>query len=101
MGWCAYCTNYPPAEQAEEGDEVRDCELCKNFTLSPMTDVCKNCGIAMLNFEKRSLTNADRIRHMSDEELAEWIRDQIIDRNIGIPSETWLAWLREEVAENE
>lgn len=27
----------------------------------------------MLNFEKRSLTNADRIRAMSDEELADFI----------------------------
>ena len=41
--------------------------------------------------------NADRIRSMSDEELAEFIRDQIIDRNIGIPTETWLDWLKQEV----
>lgn len=41
-------------------------------------------------------TNADRIRAMSDEELAEFIRGLIIDRNIGIPSETWLDWLRQE-----
>ena len=44
----------------------------------------------------RCITNADRLRSMTDEELAEWIRDQIIDRNIGIPSETWLDWLRQE-----
>ena len=41
-------------------------------------------------------SNADRIRSMTDEKLAEWIRDQIIDRNIGIPSETWLDWLKQE-----
>lgn len=46
---------------------------------------------------KKPINNADRIRSMSDEELAKWIRDQIIDRNIGIPSETWLDWLRQEV----
>lgn len=39
-------------------------------------------------------TNADRIRSLSDEELARFIRDQIIDRNIGIPTETWLDWLK-------
>ena len=42
-------------------------------------------------------TNADRIRQMSDEELARFIRDQIIDRNIGIPTETWLSWLKSPV----
>lgn len=41
-------------------------------------------------------THADRIRAMSDEELARFIHDQIIDRNIGIPTETWLDWLRQE-----
>lgn len=46
--------------------------------------------------KKHPRTNADRIRGMSDEELAVFIRDQIIDRNIGIPSETWLDWLKEE-----
>ena len=45
----------------------------------------------------REMTNADRIRAMSDEELAEFICDQIIDRNIGIPPETWLDWLKQEV----
>lgn len=49
--------------------------------------------------EAYTMTNADRIRSMTDEELAEWIRDQIIDRNIGIPSETWLEWLKKEVEE--
>lgn len=45
---------------------------------------------------RKPQTNADRLRAMSDEELAEWISGQIIDRNIGIPSETWLDWLRQE-----
>lgn len=87
-------------------DEVRDCDLCKNSALSPMSDVCRTCGIAMLNFEKRSLTNADRIRAMSDEELAEYHAD-----NCGCPHDPivfgcrmatigcigcWLDWLREE-----
>ena len=43
------------------------------------------------------VTNADRIRAMTDEELAEWLCDQIVDRNIGVPPETWLEWLKQEV----
>ena len=42
-------------------------------------------------------TNADKIRAMSDEELAEFIDRQIIDRNIGVPVEAWLDWLKKEV----
>jgi len=41
-------------------------------------------------------TNADRIRSMTDEELAEFIRSQIIARNIGLPVEAWLDWLKKE-----
>ncbi len=40
-------------------------------------------------------TNADRIRSMTDEELAEFINSQIIDRNIGVSVEAWLDWLRD------
>ena len=38
-----------------------------------------------LMFHPAIITNADRIRAMTDEELAVWIHDQIIDRNVGIP----------------
>ena len=41
-------------------------------------------------------TNADRIRSMTDEELAKFISMQIIDRNIGVPIEAWLDWLKKE-----
>ena len=41
-------------------------------------------------------TNADRIRSMTDEELAGFISSQIIDRNIGVPVESWLDWLKQE-----
>ena len=46
--------------------------------------------------KRKPITNGDRMRGMTDEELAMFIRDQIIDRNIGIPSETWLEWLKQE-----
>lgn len=41
-------------------------------------------------------TNADRIRSMTDKELAGFISSQIIDRNIGVPVESWLDWLKRE-----
>jgi hypothetical protein len=73
---CVYCT--------EDG-------YCEKYSDDEVTSWCVQ---GPCKDERPS--NADRIRSMSDEELAEWIRDQIIDRNIGIPSETWLDWLRQE-----
>ena len=45
---------------------------------------------------KKPPTNYDLLIQKTPEEMAEWIRDQIIDRNIGIPSGIWLDWLKEE-----
>ena len=66
---------------------------------------CKNCKSDCaekgIDHEKQSClgylgnTNADRVRSMTDEELAEFISNQIIDRNIGVPIETWLDWLQQ------
>ena len=44
----------------------------------------------------KSRTNYDKIRSMSIEELALFIHDQIIDRNIGVSVIAWLDWLRQE-----
>lgn len=79
---------------------MRDCDLCKNFTLSPMSDVCRTCGIAMLNFEKRSLTNYDRVHAMNEEEFAQWLCDiagwlQMFEGRV----HPILDWLRQEVDE--
>jgi len=67
---------------------VKDCESCVHEYLSPMSDVCRECGIAMLNYKERTpaVTNADRIRGMSDEELADFLL-HICDWN-------WLDWLK-------
>ena len=43
----------------------------------------------------RTLTNADRIRAMSDEELAEWFDGELPSK----PKEWWLDWLKKEVEE--
>ena len=53
-------------------------------------------AIEAWNVKANKQTNADRIRSMTDEEMAEFICYQIIDRNIGIPPETWLDWLKQE-----
>lgn len=44
----------------------------------------------------RSMTNADKIRAMTDEELAEWLSNNDPERD---PTEWWLRWLKEEVSE--
>ena len=69
-----------------------------------LCDRCKEYARCALNYDgdncRRSRTveptNADRIRAMTDEELAGFISSQIIDRNIGVPIEAWLDWLRQE-----
>ena len=56
-----------------EGYEVKDCESCVHEYLSPMSDICRECGIAMLNYEERKpMTHFDEIKAMSVEELADW-----------------------------
>lgn len=48
------------------------------------------------------MTNADRIRSMSDEELAEWIANDLIEPGYyktGVAEEIWLKWLKEEVSD--
>lgn len=46
-------------------------------------------------------TNADRIRAMSDEELAEWLSCNCTGDGYGNSSEDWLDWLRQEYEEEE
>ena len=70
-----------------------------------LCDRCKEYAHCCLNYDGYNCqkirtvepTNADWIRAMSDEELAEFISRQIIDRNIGVPVDSWLDWLKKEV----
>ena len=48
--------------------------------------------------EPKPITNGDRIRAMSDEELAEWLAKNDPECD---PPEWWLNWLRQEVKESE
>lgn len=77
------------------------CKRCKNeptCSVSSESDFC-------LNYEPRPLTNADRIRSMTDEELADWINllcppSTLYDLNDDYElncKDCWLKWLKKEV----
>lgn len=73
------------------------CDRCKEYARCCLNYDGENCR------RSRSVepTNADRIRSMTDEELAGFISMQIIDRNIGVPVESWLDWLKQEVKDGD
>lgn len=70
---------------------MSDCRLCADF------EWCKEheeCGL----FKPKMMTNADRIRAMTDEELAEFISGKA--RTFGEEYEGYMSaldWLKEEV----
>ena len=46
---------------------------------------------------RKPYTNGDRLRAMSDEELAKWLHDShFISHGIGLSNDWWLDWLRQE-----
>lgn len=71
------------------------CKRCKyksTCSSSSESDFC-------LNYEALPLTNADRIRAMTDEELADWfssIAEEAVKHGGKIKSSCWLDWLKEE-----
>ena len=79
------------------------CESCVNAPYFPVRQPCVNClddhplRVSGRHYIRNKVTNLDRIRAMSAKELALWIHNQIIDRNIGVPVETWLEFLNREV----
>lgn len=68
------------------------CDRCKEYARCALNYDGDNCR----RIRTVEPTNADRIRSMTDEALAGFISSQIIDRNIGVPIEAWLDWLRQE-----
>lgn len=46
---------------------------------------------------RKPTTNADRIRAMTDEELAEWISWNGVGNGYGNSEAEWIEWLKEEV----
>ena len=47
------------------------------------------------------MTNADKIRKMTNKELAEWISCNCTGDGYGNSEEDWLDWLKQEVIDND
>lgn len=78
----------------------KDCPNCK-FELYEADEIpCKDCGMDDREYwQPKPQTNADRIRAMSDEELAEYFADIATEVSNGISyserPEEWLEWLKQ------
>lgn len=86
-----------------------DCNTCINCILPSYSATCVECGLSRKNYKPQ--TNADRIRNMSDEELAN-LFSEIVDCERGCDARkdkcwmtdstcclAWLDWLRQEAKE--
>lgn len=66
---------------------------------------CKNSWWCAVDYNPankdcfEAMTNADRIRAMTDKELAEWLSCNCTGDGYGNSAEDWLDWLRQEVAD--
>ena len=76
-----------------------DCPVCADFC--PVTQHSEICKFA--EFEGKKRTNADKIRGMTDEELAKFIKDTVVTefRHHGLigmfeSGGYWLDWLEKE-----
>ena len=61
------------------------CDKCERERECPVSHEDDFC----LNYVRKPQTNADRIRAMTDEELAKWLEDHCYQYG-------WLDWLRQE-----
>ena len=80
----------------EDAQVMGRCQMCK-YQNDTEFDACHICNNEKDMFRPRP-TNADRIRAMSDEELAEWIQKHDCHTNLyGYdPKEAILDWLKQE-----
>ena len=86
---------------------IQTCSNCKNYDISISDEPCRKCQQAFRRGEGKpnfiaSITNADRIRSMSDEELA----DELLSLFAAFYAVEWssdavLDWLKEEVTAND
>lgn len=67
---------------------MKQCSNCGNFTwnngFTPMPDICVQCKFVEIgddaepcNWKPQPMTNADRIRAMTNEELAKWYCENV------------------------
>lgn len=100
--------------------EINDCENCNEKDVCEVSNMMNNYGLRCKMFSPyRPLTNADRIRAMTDEELAELltavaqksarklceslktVEVDLRNCNFHILYEAHLDWLKEEVTAND
>ena len=67
------------------------CVGCKYEKESPDSKYCLGCKQNAID-KYAPMTNADKIRNMSDEELAEFLSDEC-----GFSNRRWIEWLKSEV----
>lgn len=69
---------------------MSDCRKCAKFEECAVDE---DCGL----FVDKPMTNADRIRLMTGEELAEWISSNCTGDGYGNSTTEWLEWLKSPV----
>lgn len=85
--------------------EINDCENCNEKDVCEVSNMMNNYGLRCKMFSPyRPLTNADRIRAMTDEELADFLgRTKAFCCRDRDPSEEFAEefrdWLKEEASE--
>ena len=73
-----------------------NCENCKKYEdCKSGTGLTWPCGA----YVQKIVTNADRIRSMSDEELAKWLAGQAGKEPSDDPA-VWMDWLKQPAEEN-
>lgn len=83
MPKCKNCNNL---YNLSDKNDVIVGKWCPKINDSPHLDMERNCE------HYKAMTNADRIRSMTDEELAEIFAQY----NISLDKDGWLEWLRAE-----
>lgn len=85
----------------------RDCDDCHYRELGPAEEPCKSCNATdegFTNWKKQEhshMTNADRIRLMSDEELAKWLYNFFWRSKKYIHLSCILGWLQQPAEDSE
>lgn len=103
MLWIEFFKKYWQRWESESVADLNRCIKCKHLTTQ---DTEYPCNVCVHRVDTEDLyapqTNADRIRAMSDEELAEWLTKITNDAQIDARTKMdyrWGEWLKEEVKE--